>query len=289
MASLSISPKNNILAEDGPTLTRNITKLNKPQVRKCPIYVHKSNSNKDRTNTQPNDHKISESNQTIRKNLEKDKNISRTKSTESNTSPGKIKSPKKYNIDKLEEAYWSQWKPNKDGILMEVAKVQRKKLTKRNERKIDKGDGDNTKSLNTENITDKIKNNSVISKIKPTAELTKIEEVTEEDNETSYISDKSNTEETEEIKFIKHTDSFILNTKKKSEEKNKYQQPRCIRLYKKSYSSSYVRGGSYPLKSCLKKESSFNGNSRRPLSGSPYSLNMFKPTKNKFKSSSFSK
>ncbi|KAJ8937249.1 hypothetical protein NQ318_005563 [Aromia moschata] len=60
----------------------------------------------------------------------------------------------------------------------------------------------------------------------------------------------------DESKVLKHTDSFIITKKKQNEVKERFQQPKCIKLYKKpGTSTSFIRGGSYPLKSCLKCES----------------------------------
>lgn len=79
--------------------------------------------------------------------------------------------------------------------------------------------------------------------------------------------------EDDEFKVLKHTDSFILTSKKQTQEKSPYQQPKCIKLYKNTVStttSSYIRGGTYPLKSCLKKDKpEFRGNIRLGRPGSP--------------------
>lgn len=69
---------------------------------------------------------------------------------------------------------------------------------------------------------------------------------------------KDSSTEVESIPAIKHTDSFILNKKQQCETKPRYQQPKCIKLHKNNYNAvdkktlNFVKGGSYPLKSCLK-------------------------------------
>lgn len=73
---------------------------------------------------------------------------------------------------------------------------------------------------------------------------------------------------------IKHTDSLILTSRKQQQEKPHYQQPKCIKLQRKEppvlvkSSRNYIKGGTYPLKSCLKKEKS---------SHRKYSLHLGKP------------
>ncbi|KAJ8919533.1 hypothetical protein NQ315_002154 [Exocentrus adspersus] len=74
----------------------------------------------------------------------------------------------------------------------------------------------------------------------------------------------------ENSKLLKHTDSFIINKKKQGETKEHFQQPKCIRLYRKpGISTSFIRGGTYPLKSCLKREPAQKGNFRLGAPGSP--------------------
>lgn len=101
--------------------------------------------------------------------------------------------------------------------------------------------------------------------------------VKEEPAEGKEISTEKNTQDSEETankeksKLLKHTDSFIINKKKQSEVKEHFQQPKCIRLYRKPgiSTSSFIRGGSYPLKSCLKREPVPKGNFRLGAPGSP--------------------
>ncbi|XP_018575312.1 uncharacterized protein LOC108914089 [Anoplophora glabripennis] len=89
------------------------------------------------------------------------------------------------------------------------------------------------------------------------------EKSSDEDPEDATNKDKS--------KLLKHTDSFIINKKKQGEVKERFQQPKCIRLYRKPgiSTSSFIRGGSYPLKSCLKHEPVPKGNFRLGAPGSP--------------------
>lgn len=83
----------------------------------------------------------------------------------------------------------------------------------------------------------------------------------------------SHSADCEDVKTLKHTDSLILTSKKQNQEKERYQQPKCIKLFKNTStiaSKSYVTGGTYPLKSCLKKEKSqVKGNIRLGRPGSP--------------------
>ncbi|VEN64369.1 unnamed protein product, partial [Callosobruchus maculatus] len=79
-------------------------------------------------------------------------------------------------------------------------------------------------------------------------------------------------EDIPENKILRHKDSFIIHRKKQSEVKEFLQQPKCIRLYRKSTPSYTSRGGSYPLRSCLKKETGFfstKGNFRLGAPGKP--------------------
>lgn len=81
-------------------------------------------------------------------------------------------------------------------------------------------------------------------------------------------------EESDEVTPLKHVDSIILTAKKQSEERPRYQQPRCIKLFRKPVVSGAVaavtRGGSYPLKLAIKKEKSVvKGNIRLGKPGSP--------------------
>ncbi|XP_045480320.1 uncharacterized protein LOC123684870 [Harmonia axyridis] len=187
---------------------------------------------------------------------------------------------KKMDLDRIEETYWSQWKPNKNGILMETTKTVDKRTIPKTQ-KSSRGDGDRNFNMKNEQI--EVKNKIIPLDFKRSKPLSRIDELTEDDRDLDTSSSISNVEEPKDSKFLRHTDSFILNSKKQSEEKPHYQQPRCIRLYKKNSPSNYIKGGSYPLKPCLKKESTFKGYTRRPLSGSPYSASLFKSVKHKVK------
>ncbi|XP_044748814.1 uncharacterized protein LOC123309667 [Coccinella septempunctata] len=191
------------------------------------------------------------------------------------------KSQKRLDLDKIEETYWSQWKPNKNGIFMDTAKIENKNKPIVKPQKSTRGEGDRNYNLKNEQI--EVRNETGPLEFKQSKPLSKIDELTEDDRDPDTSSSTTNVEEPKDFKFLRHTDSFILNSKKQSEEKPHFQQPRCIRLYKKNSSGSYIKGGSYPLKPCLKKESTFKGYNRRPLSGTPYSASIFKSVKNKIK------
>lgn len=56
-----------------------------------------------------------------------------------------------------------------------------------------------------------------------------------------------------EIAILKHTDSFIINSRRQKEDRPRKQQPKFLKL-KSSFTSPPVKGHTYPLKSALKKE-----------------------------------
>lgn len=93
---------------------------------------------------------------------------------------------------------------------------------------------------------------------------------------------ESGNNEPEEIHTLKHTDSFIINAKKQGMEKPYYPQPKCIKLQKNpaviNRSHNYIKGGSYPLKSCLKKDKL---SSQSLVLGKPGSPILLQPNKNK--------
>lgn len=63
--------------------------------------------------------------------------------------------------------------------------------------------------------------------------------------------------ETPENAFVEHKDSIEITKKKQEKEgqKEHYKQPKCIRLYRKTGTTTgYMKGGTYPLKSCLRKD-----------------------------------
>lgn len=97
------------------------------------------------------------------------------------------------------------------------------------------------------------------------------------------IASNASTSLTEEVHIIKHTDSFIITSKKQNAEKPHYPQPKCIKLQKNPNvlnrsSYNYIKGGSYPLKSCLKKEKI---SSQSLVLGKPGSPMLLQPNKNK--------
>lgn len=97
------------------------------------------------------------------------------------------------------------------------------------------------------------------------------------------VPSNASTSVTEEVHMIKHTDSFIITSKKQNAEKPHYPQPKCIKLQKNANSLNrasynYIKGGSYPLKSCLKKEKI---SSQSLVLGKPGSPMLLQPNKNK--------
>ncbi|KRT85945.1 hypothetical protein AMK59_2096 [Oryctes borbonicus] len=57
-----------------------------------------------------------------------------------------------------------------------------------------------------------------------------------------------------DISIIKHTDSFIINSRRQREERPRKPQPKFLKLTKTTFSPPPVKGHTYPLKSALKKE-----------------------------------
>ncbi|CAH0560146.1 unnamed protein product [Brassicogethes aeneus] len=208
-------------------------------------------------------------------------------------------------INKLEETYWSNWKPSKEN-----QDVFEEYNDKKHTHSSKKCHGDTSESIVEHFTSNNFQNSTTstdyfvkkrVSKQKQSIDvqtelssiaLTKLEEksksienlaspeTVKEDaaqkkktrDETSEKKDpvKSDNEdfwnvieeETMNLRStyssvsIKHTDSLIILKKKQNESKEKVQQPKCIRLFKKlktgsvNLSRSYMRGGSYPLSSC---------------------------------------
>lgn len=227
-------------------------------------------------------------------------------------------------IDKLEETYWSKWKPNK--LVTKECNMSNPKVkglyTENDQPKIyhhvskteQKERGDSNQELTLNETEEETTEEASISTIAvpevcvshqiqvpeiDSDEITEnpLDDKSEYDNmQLSIIKPTSTKEETvpsyskiiivqkssSEISVnLKHTDSFIiLSAKKQTEEKERFQQPKCIKLFKNiGYSSStpinYIKGGTYPLKSCLKKEGSFMSKSSylSPPSGAVKILN----------------
>ncbi|KAK4887547.1 hypothetical protein RN001_003818 [Aquatica leii] len=195
-------------------------------------------------------------------------------------------------VDKLEETYWSKWKPNKNlfyrnmcpktkGLYTENEKVE-VPYTPATETK-ERGDSNegiaiiphNTPNEDASVAIEPTKSEATKSEVKVVGALEeekieeeiKIQNLEEKDpatTETPVVENKAiilmpESPSEFDVNELKHTDSFILTAKKKSMEKSHYQQPKCIKLFKSAgyttkASTSYIKGGSYPLKSCLKKE-----------------------------------
>jgi hypothetical protein len=216
--------------------------------KKCPIYIHNFNE----ANQNDGD--------SVLKNRKKSKN------------------KQKSVIEKLEETYWANWKPDKyDTKKSNSPEIQVIKSAPGRRRKIKV-----YPETTVEEILDPTSQVEMKSKMKTIS--SKSEEIqtddlsippkTEEDNTADSIEESPQVEETfPDEKFLKHTDSFVLNVKKQKEEKEHFDQPKCIRLYKKPgkmSSKNFIKGGSYPLKSCLKKEGNLTkGSSRLTRPGSP--------------------
>ncbi|KAB0799897.1 hypothetical protein PPYR_07777 [Photinus pyralis] len=165
--------------------------------------------------------------------------------------------------DKLEETYWAQWKPNKSpsspktkGLYTENEKVCFPDDDDVSENK-ERGDSSEAIVATPLSEVESVPSGSTmeVTEEKQNPEL-QIEPVIEMD--TISLSPRSNS--ATEVPTIKHTDSLILIARKQSVEKPHYQQPKCIKLFKNAgyvstASINYIKGGSYPLKSCLRKES----------------------------------
>ncbi|EFA02205.1 uncharacterized protein LOC657564 [Tribolium castaneum] len=183
---------------------------------------------------------------------------------------------KKSVIEKLEETYWANWKPDKNDSMsskksLEIQVIKSAPVKSRRKKiQIYPSFGDHLDETQVEKI--KITSKCQEIQTDDVLEISKLTEDAETDTQDTLVAKKSE-EELDDNKFLKHTDSFILNLKKQHEEKETFEQPKCIRLYKKPgklTSKNYTRGGSYPLKSCLKKDSSFGkGGHRLGRPGSP--------------------
>lgn len=80
----------------------------------------------------------------------------------------------------------------------------------------------------------------------------------------------TNNDSEEIVPSIKHKDSLIIAKEKQGKTDPKhFQQPKCIRLYRKTTTVGHVKGGSYPLRSHLKKDPHPKGNFRLGAPGSP--------------------
>lgn len=179
-------------------------------------------------------------------------------------------------MDKLEESYWTRWKPNKTLKLTNKTKRRSKVVNNRKERG-DCFDG-NEDILNSQ--SDKL---VYIESAPETLEITAPLEVEKIENIEEYIRDVEKISEKPDLKMsahkipsttqqsplesdsyvninvLKHTDSFILNCRRhnQDERKRRYKQPKCIKLFRISGSEVKIIPKkvevNYPLKSCLKE------------------------------------
>lgn len=167
-------------------------------------------------------------------------------------------------MNKLEETYWANWKPTKEQFedrpkvrWTEPKKEERKKKSKskthppQNSTEVQTDLSSTTSKIRFKEPSLKDTSSDVTQK-----EETNVQTIVEEaepnpscsDNLISHGSSNS----------LRHTDSLLLLKKKQSEIKVKVEQPRCLKLFRKSKSDSasygkcYTRGGSYPLRSCIK-------------------------------------
>lgn len=206
-------------------------------------------------------------------------------------------------MDKLEETYWAKWKPKKvqptkesypktKGLYTENEKIRApSEIIHRSVRK-ERGDSNeglavsHTSSrkseLATENgllyVEDKevpVQEEAVREEPAIENEINEVDHRDEPKNSGEAITELTHESDSEcSIGGLKHTDSFILTAKKQNPDKPHYQQPKCIKLFKNAgYSPSgsinYIKGGSYPLKSCLKKDCNFSKLSHLGRPGSP--------------------
>lgn len=216
-------------------------------------------------------------------------------------------------IHKLEESYWAKWKPTKsktdkqnmkptatppqknnriDDDSFEKKKHHFRVIPKKQQNDKERGDSNDdgskqhvtTKQEKPEKTTKDSKPSETEKEQKPSLPLILSEENlrNEASVEKSESKDSKNSVDHDGVKVLKHTDSFILTSKKQNQEKSHYQQPKCIKLYKNSSAVStpknYIKGGTYPLKSCLKKEKPM-GNIRLGRPGSPLVVQSFSSNK----------
>lgn len=211
----------------------------------------------------------------------------------------------KNTIAKLEESYWANWRPNNRSETVKPRKLSkahyrviRKRPPATEPTDSDLSDDEEedsprfTKEVVTEpdikitsDVTNTENSNEIEvkeAKAKKSEEIQVVpEDLSQKDESLPAAKESENeedklikNEEGDEVSPLKHTDSLILNAKRQSEDKPRYQQPRCIRLFRKPVVSgsiaTFTRGGSYPLKPAIKKEkSATRGNIRLGKPGSP--------------------
>ncbi|KAK9870167.1 hypothetical protein WA026_006257 [Henosepilachna vigintioctopunctata] len=139
----------------------------------------------------------------------------------------------KYKLEKLEESYWSKWKPNKKGILLEAVDVLKNKSAENIHNEIIKTEQENIKLFSTRDVHSHCtaKSNEIID-----GSLEEINSCTKHNSEINLNSNTPNESE--------------------NGTKSQYQKQIYLRTFKNS--SSYIKGGSYPLRSCPKKNASIN-------------------------------
>lgn len=206
-------------------------------------------------------------------------------------------------IAKLEESYWANWRPSRsetvkprkipkahymvirkrpptpeptDSYLSDDEEEDTPKSTTEAENQAEVKIIPETQTENSNKVDVKEVQTKKSEEIQVVpADLSQTEESSSTAKEVENEEDKLiKREEGDEVSSLKHTDSLILNAKRRSEDKPRYQQPRCIKLFRKPTVSgslaNITRGGSYPLKPALKKEKSIiRGNIRLGKPGSP--------------------
>lgn len=169
-------------------------------------------------------------------------------------------------LNKIEETYWANWKPSKTKSISTINNILLKNPSKSQLKLLDHGDFDNEKSNNesSKNLVkaidespaeklaeDNPKNPDIIDTNVQSDSKTfiKSEDVDKRKSKESLIKDAGTVTETsnnihknscddkdvsdENIDSLKHTDSIILAKRRQKLVKEYFQQPKCIRLYKK--------------------------------------------------------
>lgn len=252
--------------------------------KKCPIYVHEFS-------------KTSSINSY-------DTNSSKTMETATGTSKTSNSHSSKSVLDKLEETYWASWKPSKekgsprrrgtknkaygdtsDSLVKYFQKSNFKVDSTTEAESVVNQENQSSRStriieMSTQEIQTDICNfdqtrdnyQQMLNKTSSDNDIIKESIIispldNKDDSDSVAIKEDNMSQLSSNSKLLQHKDSFIIHRKKQDEVKENFQQPKCIKLFKKP-GSSYLRGGTYPLKSCLRSDNMTKGQFRLGPPGS---------------------
>ncbi|CAG9858827.1 unnamed protein product [Phyllotreta striolata] len=207
-----------------------------------------------------------------------------------------LQNPKKL-LNRMEETYWSNWKPNKIKSPQTINRKTKRQQKERTEDKAPRPEKEPTQlidyfaksnfSISTQSEdnrpmpcrpeTDKCDynhtaqdpsspNRSLSSNKTYCVRSTASAEVLSANKQQSHVlipGDNENDSSTR-IKILQHNDSLVLARKMQEAPKVHLRQPKCIKLYKNK-----PKGGSYPLAPVGKKNPNVKGSFRLAAPGSP--------------------